>query len=866
MYTNQATSVCKVFGTARCWQFRTGHIRARARLTRPSDPLRGRVVLVDEHRTTRVSSAVNGQQPCEEELDHGQPTRPADWKAPAGQLDLRLLRPAWSQQRDQPVRGLMWCPAEPAVEPTMGTGKAQGKAAKAKPAPRPGRWLDRDCNAALNMQRIGKSKWHPLELSWWPEQGALPAKGKEYPGLGYKRGPAQMEALVRDKGADKPQPQPQPQAPVRQPVRTTTQPDIRVLCLKFNFTGCAVRSQCCDILTNDVGKVEFAIDKSCTRSFVVNTTLNNVTRIGATFVDLDFAQGKLRVSNLRMSGAGAIAGSELCLWMRTPCTSAATLFADRDGTFKTASPEPTECDCISVYNPNTRWRLSFKNADIYAGQLYYGFRIYAVPSSSCVQTSYRPGFCCDQTLESIQLDLDMATYNTTYFNLVQDYTLILANGTVLQQGPVSTPQWSLTGLVFEGFAPLRPDDFPASQELSLVLRVDSAILRPGMPFPCGPSRLSTTPGVCDYMLTGKQVGANWFYRFSVLNGQVFLTDPADRISQVPGCCPEGVYAMPGPQQCGCTDNKLDSPFRLTVLDPTQAIANGATVHAFILRTVAVQLPLREPGNPAICTNQDVDRIRLYIRPSLVNQIESITVDGVACGFAYGQEGSSSWVELTALDIAFVAASTHNIQVTLLDNAPVEPSLCAANALGTAECEYVFYGNWNMANVDYDCCSHGYSDPRTTMSIQSEETCDANILHSSYRLVSSGVTYNAAADESTAAFQVIYTAGSCDTYSDELDCCNSDIKAIFLGLAGPAIKRVASMPDFSPTATSDSHGINITGIFGQGSTFDLYVVLDGQHSAASLMQGTGDNFEYRLQGSADINEPMLCCPAHLAPLA
>ncbi|KAJ9519183.1 hypothetical protein QJQ45_007739 [Haematococcus lacustris] len=152
-----------------------------------STALSFKVVLVDEHRTTRVSSAVNGQQPCEEELDHGQLTRPADWKAPAGQLDLRLLRPAWSQQRDQPVLGLMWCPAELAVEPTMGTGKAQGKAANSKPAPRPGRWLDRDCNAALNMQRIGKSKWHPLELSWWPEQGALPAKGKEYPGLGYKR-------------------------------------------------------------------------------------------------------------------------------------------------------------------------------------------------------------------------------------------------------------------------------------------------------------------------------------------------------------------------------------------------------------------------------------------------------------------------------------------------------------------------------------------------------------------------------------------------------------------------------------------------------------------------------------------------------
>ncbi|KAJ9512957.1 hypothetical protein QJQ45_029090 [Haematococcus lacustris] len=131
---------------------------------------------------------------------------------------------AWSQQRDLPVRGMMWCPvvaprkppqaprssqaatqaaasepgpstpqpakrskrtkAEPeAAEPTKG----KGKAAKAKPAPQPGRWLDRDCNAALNMQRIGESKWRPLELCYWPQQGALPAKGKEYPGLGYKQ-------------------------------------------------------------------------------------------------------------------------------------------------------------------------------------------------------------------------------------------------------------------------------------------------------------------------------------------------------------------------------------------------------------------------------------------------------------------------------------------------------------------------------------------------------------------------------------------------------------------------------------------------------------------------------------------------------
>ncbi|KAJ9512775.1 hypothetical protein QJQ45_029017 [Haematococcus lacustris] len=180
----------------------------------------GRVVLVDEHRTSRVSSAVNGKQPCEVELNTLSATRPAGWRPPAGQVEQRLVRPAWSQERGQPVRGLMWCPvvaprkapqaprssqaatqpaasepgpstspparrSKPAAEPTKGKGK--GKAAKAKPAPQPGRWVDRDCNAALNMQRIGESRWRPLELCYWPDQGALPAKGKEYPGLGYKR-------------------------------------------------------------------------------------------------------------------------------------------------------------------------------------------------------------------------------------------------------------------------------------------------------------------------------------------------------------------------------------------------------------------------------------------------------------------------------------------------------------------------------------------------------------------------------------------------------------------------------------------------------------------------------------------------------
>ncbi|GFH30865.1 uncharacterized protein HaLaN_29794, partial [Haematococcus lacustris] len=65
-----------------------------------TDQLRSRVALVHEHRTTRVNSAVHGQQPCEEELDHEQPTRHADWKPPAGQgLQCSAGHPAqWGEQ------------------------------------------------------------------------------------------------------------------------------------------------------------------------------------------------------------------------------------------------------------------------------------------------------------------------------------------------------------------------------------------------------------------------------------------------------------------------------------------------------------------------------------------------------------------------------------------------------------------------------------------------------------------------------------------------------------------------------------------------------------------------------------------------
>ncbi|KAJ9526422.1 hypothetical protein QJQ45_009889 [Haematococcus lacustris] len=67
------------------------------------------------------------------------------------------------------------------------TGKGQGKAARATPAPQPGRWVGRDCNAVLKVQGIEESKWRPLELCWWPGHLKLPPSKGKYPGLGYDR-------------------------------------------------------------------------------------------------------------------------------------------------------------------------------------------------------------------------------------------------------------------------------------------------------------------------------------------------------------------------------------------------------------------------------------------------------------------------------------------------------------------------------------------------------------------------------------------------------------------------------------------------------------------------------------------------------
>ncbi|KAJ9509854.1 hypothetical protein QJQ45_011553 [Haematococcus lacustris] len=134
-----------------------------------TDPRPDRLVIVDEFRTSRVSSSVHARQPCELHLPPDQP-RPADWVPPAGQVNPRLAPPAQAQQ--PPPAQAQPLPAAP--------GPVQRPQ-----APPYGRWLDRDTNGCLNLQRIGETKQRPLELCSWDDLEALPPVGKEYQ-QGYK--------------------------------------------------------------------------------------------------------------------------------------------------------------------------------------------------------------------------------------------------------------------------------------------------------------------------------------------------------------------------------------------------------------------------------------------------------------------------------------------------------------------------------------------------------------------------------------------------------------------------------------------------------------------------------------------------------
>ncbi|KAJ9528039.1 hypothetical protein QJQ45_005692 [Haematococcus lacustris] len=119
-------AVCFSQGGWKAGAVREGFRKVVEQPSRPStDDRLDRLVIVDEFRTTRVSSSVHARQP--------------------------------------------WTPTPSPGPPPPAPAKDQPPLAAPGPVPRPqgppwGRWLDRDTNPCLNFQRTGESMQRPLEL------------------------------------------------------------------------------------------------------------------------------------------------------------------------------------------------------------------------------------------------------------------------------------------------------------------------------------------------------------------------------------------------------------------------------------------------------------------------------------------------------------------------------------------------------------------------------------------------------------------------------------------------------------------------------------------------------------------------------
>ncbi|MEW5316884.1 MAG: hypothetical protein WDW38_008226 [Sanguina aurantia] len=104
-----------------------------------------------------------------------------------------------------------------------------------------------------------------------------------------------------------------------------------------------------------------------------------------------------------------------------------------------------------------------------------------------------------------------------------------------------------------------------------------------------------------------------------------------------------------------------------------------------------------------------------------------------------------------------------------------PSLCATTSLGTAQCEQVACGQWNLTILDYSCCSHGFS-PVAYLSDGNECGCDDKQLLSSYALAQAGLSYDNVANVTSVTFHLNHNSDLSDQTSS---CRGTDVKTVLI---------------------------------------------------------------------------------------
>lgn len=137
-----------------------------------------------------------------------------------------------------------------------------------------------------------------------------------------------------------------------------------IACLDITKKNCFDPSKynCCDLFTNYLEKFDISTDPIC-KGTVAKVTVNNVTKGGGVYFDIYGDQkdrAQLRITALRMDGQD-VAGTRVCITVKSPCNDMKTFCRDIDGNCKFAlfNPDGHTCcpTCPLVFtndtNPNT---------------------------------------------------------------------------------------------------------------------------------------------------------------------------------------------------------------------------------------------------------------------------------------------------------------------------------------------------------------------------------------------------------------------------------------------------------------------------------------------------------------------------------
>jgi hypothetical protein len=398
-----------------------------------------------------------------------------------------------------------------------------------------------------------------------------------------------------------------------------------------------------------------------------------------------------------------------------------------------------------------------------------------------------------------------------------------------------------------------PMDVPPGTQMSLVLAFNPSLqANASTPFPCGVSSIVPYPDepVCDYRLYGIQ------YK----DGLPIYDPPTS--SYTPGCCPEGIYTPVSRVDCGCTDNKEESPFRLQASPSFSALTTSHTFSIFTVGGVITD-PSIDPitGEPANCTNMGIDSIRLYINPAVAGAITGALINGVvAPTTVFGSDATQTWVEFQGIALSTQSLGT-TIPFDIITSQPVS-HLCSYNSWGTSACEYVLYGKFSPAQLDYSCCAQGYSEP--TGLTEPAECCDSNALHSPYAVSHSVFMTSGSASDTILVLDV--NAAACSTLDPaNAGCCDSDLKAVFISTPDPRVfTSIVSNPQPPNFLWEEvSGGVNITANFGKETSYTLTITANGPLDLTQLCGGNLEGCIYKLYGGYRVVDPYACCASSVS---